>query len=639
MLHFVALVSWYHGVRADLPVACTLSLIEGQKWQFNVCNTSYADAAELHDCGQYCAVNESDEEKIEITLFRMMSPNAPLDRPDVQRHWKQSVDDAYYRPDAQRDLAYRIQGSNVSGEGEWTPIYNEAISVTLFPPNDQGPRRTFIAHMFYKTTSVDASEPIDVLRSNSDCSFTQVGWHFGDISSKTARAKQFGCFYAGVMGKSLTGGRNFAVSENSNSRAAQRTRGLFHDQAFREAVFLQRPVTSGEEERGSQGPQRAARREERSGHEDDHRLKTDMVGMPVRRISLRNGNQHDAAFGLGRTRDTWGKEAADGRAILPGESARNPRSGEEPKADEEEDPLIRVSMAEETDSRDPRMMLDLATMSDLAAKINSGNYGWHAKVYPEFVRPMATTFSLKFRQHLHSASERLSNSAKKRTDTGVIRTPRGDGPKKTITSASFCRDKTFPRGPTSGKELPETCSWAKLTGEAVEQGACGSCYAVSSVNMLQSRYFKRILEKEFPDVGKKHTCDSMLDNQQVKDRFLELWNSHRLDHKDIIKNDGMNSPMNEACDGGFPFLVLSWYKYTGGKVPFMENQSRQSPSYAPPTVIDVRYLGAHGFAPETTATCSHERRMMQRLVEHGPLRSVCYGMAACRLLPSCIRAG
>lgn len=57
---------------------------------------------------------------------------------------------------------------------------------------------------------------------------------------------------------------------------------------------------------------------------------------------------------------------------------------------------------------------------------------------------------------------------------------------------------------------------------------------------------------------------------EILEKFVEdkIIPEYDLNFDDIIKVNGLHSPMNQACDGGFPYLAGLWYRLTKLAVPF-----------------------------------------------------------------------
>jgi len=232
-----------------------------------------------------------------------------------------------------------------------------------------------------------------------------------------------------------------------------------------------------------------------------------------------------------------------------------------------------------------RMILDTKAAERVVSFINNGNFGWRAKVYNDFTADSSSAYTLKFLNYLsrlENGSEALN--ASKENDT------------------SECKDDA----------LLSQCSWKFLTGDSIDQGSCGSCYAVSAVHMIQAHYWKRIIENEIPT----STCDDAWKNNSKAETLLAtLRESYRLDYMHVIENNGLNVPVTEGCDGGFPYLVINWYHLTRTHPPFTNNPNCTQP----PRIQEATYAGPYGFDPRSTQTCSHEQRLMRRLVERGPI--------------------
>ncbi|ESS33406.1 putative preprocathepsin c precursor [Toxoplasma gondii VAND] len=156
-------------------------------------------------------------------------------------------------------------------------------------------------------------------------------------------------------------------------------------------------------------------------------------------------------------------------------------------------------------------------------------------------------------------------------------------------------------------------SWKPETDPVVNQGACGSCYAVSSAYILQKR-FEIMFSKLFP--GENTTVfESPLSAQSI----LSC------------------SPYNQGCDGGYPFLVGKHAKEFGFGT---EQCQRYSASHDPQVASCQMNIGSVNRTPEHSAPgCGpddrwyakdynyvggfyegcNEEKMMNEMYHHGPV--------------------
>lgn len=205
---------------------------------------------------------------------------------------------------------------------------------------------------------------------------------------------------------------------------------------------------------------------------------------------------------------------------------------------------------------------------------------------------------------------------------------------------SHCEGKALPL------KLPDNCKWDILTGPADSQGKCGSCYAVGGMHMMNARYYKRIVEHEFPHLKDSNKCEEgWKDTPKIKEFVENLQATHPMNYNYMIEREGLNTPVTEGCDGGFPYLNMAWFLNTNttpgflvdapvtpSEEPFAQTEDQQKRifkggendaytfgPYPLPKVSGAAYLGPYGTVSSNIATCGHEVRVMQRLVQHGPI--------------------
>lgn len=115
-------------------------------------------------------------------------------------------------------------------------------------------------------------------------------------------------------------------------------------------------------------------------------------------------------------------------------------------------------------------------------------------------------------------------------------------------------------------DLPEAWDWSDVDGknfvsEVINQGSCGSCYAVSTTDMLSSRL--RIQADKPIKLNGRNAHDS----PQFK---------HRLSAQAVLDC----SQLNQGCNGGFPYLVNKWAQEyglpTAKSVPYSGTDARSS---------------------------------------------------------------
>ena len=139
--------------------------------------------------------------------------------------------------------------------------------------------------------------------------------------------------------------------------------------------------------------------------------------------------------------------------------------------------------------------------------------------------------------------------------------------------------------------LPESWDWRQVNGvnyvsDVRNQGGCGSCYAFSSMGMLEARI-------------------KILTNNTVSPVFST---------QDVVSC----SKLSQGCEGGFPYLVAGRYAKDFGFVdescnPYVGKDGACSTKKCPRHYASsYRYVGGY------YGGCSEEA-MMRALVENGPL--------------------
>lgn len=100
-------------------------------------------------------------------------------------------------------------------------------------------------------------------------------------------------------------------------------------------------------------------------------------------------------------------------------------------------------------------------------------------------------------------------------------------------------------------ELPASFDWRDMIQDpvALDQGACGSCYSVSTTSMISTRR-KIALAKAQGRLTGRFLQHSNRDAGEHKSRIA-------IDAEDVLSpQDVLNcSPENQGCEGGYPFLV------------------------------------------------------------------------------------
>jgi len=159
--------------------------------------------------------------------------------------------------------------------------------------------------------------------------------------------------------------------------------------------------------------------------------------------------------------------------------------------------------------------LSFAQHKEVAADINKVNDGWVAAAYPQYDGLSLSELNKRAgNARYHVRREEKSFLALARREA-----PAAASPAKSDTS-----------------DLPEELSWRNVNGTSwvdpvSDQGECGSCYAVSSTNMLTSRHRVAARDPKAPafSIGFSLYC----------------------------------SDVNQGCNGGYPFLTSMWSRDVG----------------------------------------------------------------------------
>lgn len=169
----------------------------------------------------------------------------------------------------------------------------------------------------------------------------------------------------------------------------------------------------------------------------------------------------------------------------------------------------------------------------IVSEINSQQSSWVAHKYSDdFIKE-------KMGQLYQRATRKVGSEAA---------STKAEGPKAKIVSAALGLEETGKKSASSvaleddsatllsAEELPKSWSWDNINGTSwiepvLDQQDCGSCYAVSSVHMLTSRYrvFKNDPKAEGFSVNFPLYC----------------------------------SDLNQGCNGGYPSLVSMWSRDVG----------------------------------------------------------------------------
>lgn len=173
--------------------------------------------------------------------------------------------------------------------------------------------------------------------------------------------------------------------------------------------------------------------------------------------------------------------------------------------------------------------------SKFVERINSMNYMWKAENYAEFSSMTLGELNRfagrnKMRKHgkhgmKSDMSETFASQVMRFSNLGKNKLRRG----KRDNVSSF---RQFNNTIT---EVPKEFSWKDKMSKPRSQGSCGSCYAVSTLSMLEAR-----IRKNYPDLVNKYFSDT---------NELSLSSKHAL----------KCSVYNQGCDGGYAYLVMKFF--------------------------------------------------------------------------------
>jgi cathepsin C len=202
---------------------------------------------------------------------------------------------------------------------------------------------------------------------------------------------------------------------------------------------------------------------------------------------------------------------------------------------------------------------------------SNSDSSWQAKAHDQFLG--------KSMRHMHSLAGRRTFQRKLgKNDQGRVG----------VRAAPHTEDEEKAKA-----ALPKEYDWRSMNGQTYvssvkNQGSCGSCYAMASMAVFESRF--RIATK----------------NQQKPD----------LSAQDVLAC----SAVNQGCEGGYPFLVGKYGEefgfveeqclpYTGSDSSKCEDECHDKPRYY---IKNYRYVGGYYGA-------CNEYQMMKEIHENGPI--------------------
>jgi len=199
--------------------------------------------------------------------------------------------------------------------------------------------------------------------------------------------------------------------------------------------------------------------------------------------------------------------------------------------------------------------------------INQAQSSWVAGVYQEFQGlPVETIIKMK-----GGRKSVLFNKPSPRVKRALVSNKEGKALKNT---------------------LPESWDWRNVSGvsyvsEVRNQGGCGSCYAFSSMGMLEARV-------------------------KLKTRNA---NNYVFSTQDVVSC----SLLSQGCEGGFPYLVAGRYGKDYGVVEELCNPYKGKDELSCTTKECLRhYTASYSYVGGYYGACTEEG-MKRALVENGPL--------------------
>jgi len=200
-----------------------------------------------------------------------------------------------------------------------------------------------------------------------------------------------------------------------------------------------------------------------------------------------------------------------------------------------------------------------------AEAINSRQSSWQATVYPSMQNvPVKEIYNMRggIRSVLHSKPQ-----------------PKRDG---LFSQKLFTNMKSY---------LPTSWDWRNVSGvnyvsEVRNQGSCGSCYAFSSMGMLEARV----------KIATKNTKNFVFSPQ------------------DVVSC----APLAQGCEGGFPYLVAGRYAKDYGVVEEGCNPYEGKDGACSTKNCLKHYVASYSYVGGYYGGCSEEA-MKKSLVEGGPL--------------------
>jgi cathepsin C len=162
--------------------------------------------------------------------------------------------------------------------------------------------------------------------------------------------------------------------------------------------------------------------------------------------------------------------------------------------------------------------------SSVVERINAMDYSWKAANYEEFQ-------GLTIEELNKIAGRKKSKSSYTNYNFHEMAHRR----ETSQTNKSGKKPSNNMKGSTATSTIPENFNWMDLMANPKSQGACGSCFAVSTITMIEAR-----LRKNYPELVKKYFKDPK--NLSIS-----------VDH--VLKC----SIYNQGCDGGYSFLVGKFF--------------------------------------------------------------------------------
>jgi len=178
-------------------------------------------------------------------------------------------------------------------------------------------------------------------------------------------------------------------------------------------------------------------------------------------------------------------------------------------------------------------------------------------------------------------------------------------------------------------DLPKSLNWEKYLPEPGQQGSCGSCYAISTLKMLESRL--KIKENINSKISEKHAVECSYYNQGCEGGYSFLLGRFGEEQGFIDQSCTYTKNANEACEHQCGVYKIKDYWYIGGSYgecderKIMEEIMKNGPvvlSFEPDYTFMLYKTGIY-HKPGINSYVSHDEQKPEWYkVDHSVL---CYG--------------